>query len=275
MASFSNNADDINCKYDKNKFYTENGLAINNKKDRKSHSRKAQYQTDERLKKIAETISQLPIKMQETLAEHVNALTVPGKQKNTHITKKFHVRNHNGQSATQKMLCEQYDEQLLDEETALEELEMDTKVIMHDEIKETYSTPITYHEYESGVSMWKRYGLTKDQFDAHREYEENLAKLEAYNQEPDNPDYRMQLEAAIKKYEDDFNAQVLKEDEDNQNDWWIEEYDEETYEEFLIRKYKVDDDRETYEEWLESSEEDRIQSLREAAIDDYIERLKY
>lgn len=289
MSSFNNDAA-ANCDYDKTEFYLENGLACNKKKDRKSHSRKAQDQTDERLKKITETISQLPIKMQKRLEEHVNVLAaVTGKQKTRPITKIFHDRNHSGQSATQKMLCEQYDEQLLDEENALKELDMDPDEDIN-EIKEGPYT-LTLDQYESNVSMWKRYGLTKEQYNAHLEYENNLVRLNDFYKDTDHanhPDYRMRLEAAIKKFEDEYDAQVLKEEEEANNnyDWWLEGleqiYDEgETYEEFLIRTQgededededeceEVDDDyRETYEEWLESREDDRILSLREAACDD-------
>lgn len=256
MSTFENNANNISCDYDKNEFYIENGLAINKKKDRKSHSRKAQDQTDERLKKIAETISKLPIKMQETLAEYT-AIQKSGKQKNTHTTKLFHERNHNGQSATQKILCDHFDEQLLDEEYALTEMEND----LYD---------LTLHDkYERGVSMWERYGLTREQYDANREYENNLAKLGAFYQELDyasHPDYEIRLKAAIKKYEDDFDAQVLKEEEDDKkNNLSLEE----------IEEYDDDDDRETYEEWLESREEEYIEAQREAAIEDYIDSIRY
>ena len=285
MSSFDNNA--ANCNYDKTEFYLENGLASNKKKDRKSHSRKAQDQTDERLKKITETISQLPIKMQKKLEEHVNVLAaVTGKQKTRSITKTFHDRNHTGQSATQKMLCEQYDEQLLDEENVLKELDLDLDLDLN-EIKEGPYT-LTLDQYESNVSMWKRYGLTKEQYNAHLEYENNLVRLNDFYKDTDHanhPDYRMRLEAAIKKFEDEYDAQVLKEEEEANNnyDWWLEGleqiYDEgETYEEFLIRTQGEEEEeeeeeeegdyRETYEEWLENREEDRVLSLREAACDD-------
>jgi hypothetical protein len=120
--------------------------------------------------------------------------------------------------------------------------------------------------YKAGLAMWLKYGLTKAQYDANREYEANCAALRAFYRELDyqsHPDYEMRLKAAIKKYEDDFDAEQKAQDlKDEQNEWWIDPEmaaDQDTFD---------DREMESYEDWLERQEEDRIQSQRENAIDD-------
>jgi len=118
--------------------------------------------------------------------------------------------------------------------------------------------------YKAGLALWLKYGLTKKQYDDNREYEANVKALNAFYKELDyqsHPDYEIRLKAAIKKFEDDFDAeqreQALK---DEQNEWWkdIEDPD-----------YEFDDrEMETHEDWLERQEEERMLSLRENAIDD-------
>jgi hypothetical protein len=118
--------------------------------------------------------------------------------------------------------------------------------------------------YKAGLALWLKYGLTKKQYDDNREYEANVKALNAFYKELDyqsHPDYEIRLKAAIKKFEDDFDAeqreQALK---DEQNEWWkdIEDPD-----------YEFDDrEMETHEDWLERQQEERMQSLRENAIDD-------
>ena len=106
--------------FDKNEFYTENGLIKAQKKDRKSHGKNAANQMEDRNQKIAAQISLLPKKLQAKLAKDAVASS-PGKVTNTHVTKLFHNRNHAGQSAIQGLLYQEYDEALLAEEDALQE----------------------------------------------------------------------------------------------------------------------------------------------------------
>lgn len=266
-----------------NEFYTENGLNKAQKKDRKSHSKNAANQTEDRLKKLAEQISLLPRKMQAKLADDVAVATSPGKTINTHVTKLFHNRSHTGQSAIQELLCQEYDDDLLAEEDALEEAwnearekkqdkmrkEEDERISEHEEAQyqvylekkrlwdfpddgmssfelmclrddiEAYEAEMnnveaaktrTFSEYEYDINqssealeLWQSYGLTKDQRDANLVYEINCAKLAAYYEDPDHanhPQYGIDLEAAIKKYELDFDAKMLKDaEEDDNNDW--------------------------------------------------------
>ena len=120
--------------------------------------------------------------------------------------------------------------------------------------------------YKAGLALWLRYGLTKKQYDDHREYEANIKALNAFYRELDyqsHPDYEMRLKAAIKKFEDDFDAEQREQDlKDEQNEWWIDPE--------VVKDVDDFDDREveSYEDWLERQEEDRIQSQRENAMDE-------
>jgi hypothetical protein len=53
--------------YDKNEFYAENGLSRGQKKDRKSHGKKAREQQEQREDKVAKQVLLLPKKMQKAL----------------------------------------------------------------------------------------------------------------------------------------------------------------------------------------------------------------
>ena len=119
--------------------------------------------------------------------------------------------------------------------------------------------------YQKGLEMWLRYGLTKAQYDANREYEANVKALNAFYRELDYqsyPDYENRLIAAIKKFEDDFDAeqreQALK---DEQNEWWIDPEVVEDVDDF-------EDRMESYEDWLERKREENLEAERQNAIDD-------
>jgi hypothetical protein len=128
--------------------------------------------------------------------------------------------------------------------------------------------------YKAGLAMWLKYGLTKAQYDANREYEANCAALRAFYRELDyqsHPDYEIRLKAAIKKYEDDFDAEQRKQAlKDEQNDWWI---DPEMAVEFNdiqeVNPYEdYEPEVESFEDWQERMREERIQSQMENAMDD-------
>jgi hypothetical protein len=270
MTNISNNNDGSECCFDKNEFYAENGLAKVYKKDRKSHSKNAANQMEERHKKIATQISQLPKKMRAKLAEQVAITTSPGKTKNTHVTKLFHNRNHMGQSATQEVLCDEYDEDLLAIKDAYKEA---------DENKTMRHSPAL----NEGLLLWLSHGLTKEKYDANRVYQDDLAKLDAYYEDPDHsnhPQYGLDLEADIKKYEDAFDESMQKdaENKDN-NDWWMADHVDLKEEELefyqtwreIQHENEMDDWRqetETYEDWCENKREQDMEDCRQNAIDD-------
>jgi hypothetical protein len=274
---------------DKNEHYTEFGLAKGQKRDSKARSFLAVKQTEEREKKVAEQISQLPKKLQAKLAQEVVSAPPTGKTKTALKTKPFYDRRN---KATQAMLLDDYAEQCVAEDDAQNEVwkakgdaiyEAYCEEMAKEEAELTakWEADEHYNDYErareeeeedegykAGLALWLRYGLTKAQYDANREYESNVKALNAFYRELDyqsHPDYENRLIAAIKKYEDDFDAEQREQDlKDEQNEWWIdpEMANEDCFDDFDNREV------ESYEDWLERQEEDRIQSQRENAIDD-------
>jgi hypothetical protein len=267
--------------FDKNEFYEENGMIRTQKKDRKSHSKNAANQMEKRQKKMIEQISLcgcdgrcvqrvpivLPLTYDGLLQCHQNEpATRPGKSpKNTHVTKLFHNRSHLGQSAKQELLCQDYDEELLaeDEETLLKN---DTD--NYDaEMSGTYGIDrtMTLSEYDESVALWENYGLTKDQHDANLAYENNCIKLSTYYNELDYanyPEYGINLEADIKKYESDFDAKTLKDIENDDDDNWSMAQNEEEDVEEEYYKYALDDEPLCiYKKWREAQYEREIEDM--------------
>jgi hypothetical protein len=128
--------------------------------------------------------------------------------------------------------------------------------------------------------LWLSHGLTKEQYDANRVYQDDLAKLDAYYEDPDyanHPQYGLDLEADIKKYEQAFDERMRKEDDDN-NDWWMDlhvKQEEEleifqTWRETQHENEKDDwrQETETYEEWCDSQREQDMEYFRQDMIDD-------
>jgi hypothetical protein len=122
--------------------------------------------------------------------------------------------------------------------------------------------------YQKGLELWLKYGLTKEQYDANRKYESNVKALNAFYQEPDYwnyPDYEMRLKAAIKKYEDDFDAQQKEQAlKDEQNEWWKDFETEDYYDEEADQDYNF----ESYEDYCERRREEDMEAQRQDAIDD-------
>lgn len=142
--------------FDKNEFYSENGLIQSQKKDRKSHGKIAANQTECRNKKITAQISLLPKKLQAKLSDVAIASSPPGKSKNINIAKLFHNRSHVGQSAIQGLLCQEYDEQLLAEEDALEEALEEALKEKQEKFnkEEAENEEVRYQEYLAKKMLW-------------------------------------------------------------------------------------------------------------------------
>ena len=168
--------------YDKNEFYAENGLSKGNKKDRKSRSKHALDQAEERRNKKAEQ----SFKLLEALPE---AIEVISKEEDADEAKpgKIYKKFANPVKNTSQNVA--YDDTDYGEEE--EEYDKDT---------------LRDQAYEAGLKMYKRYGLTKEQYDADLSHREDILALAAYNEEPENyhapPDYGRILEERIKKYEE-------------------------------------------------------------------------
>ena len=124
MSSFSNNNNTETNEFwfDKNEFYAENGLAKGHKKDRKSRSKKALEQADERQKKQDEHISHLPSKMQKILLKATpNKAVVVEKPKEKTSSGKIHKKFAN---PVKNISCDvAYDDEygVEDEEDVVEE----------------------------------------------------------------------------------------------------------------------------------------------------------
>ena len=160
----------------------------------------------------------------------------------------------------------QWDLMRLNDEIQAYEAELNSKWEA-DEHYGDYERAREDESYKNGLAMWLIHGLTKAQYDANREYESNVASLNAFYQELDyqsHPDYENRLKAAIKKYEDDFDAQQKEQDlKDEQNEWWIDP-------EMVCEEDEAVDDgyQESFEDWLERKREENLEDARQNAIDD-------
>ena len=257
MSTFENNNNGTNeFWYDKNEFYTENGLAKGHKKDRKSRSKKALEQAEERQNKQDEHISQLPTKMQKLLLEAKAIKAVKAYKsvkEDPDLAKssgKIHKKFANPVKNTSQNVfyndAEDHEEEYYDKE------------------------PLRDKAYADGLNMWERYGLTKQQYDADLEHRSNIAALDAFNQDPENylaPDYGRILEERIKKYEDEFEAKKKAEEEAQRYVNWYNpnDLDLDLDDPFEDWSYPVE---ETEEDMAERYREDRFESAIENARDD-------
>jgi hypothetical protein len=252
----NNNDNDTNeFWYDKNEFYAENGLAKGNKKDRKSHSKKALEQAEERQKKQDEHISQLPSKMQKLLlkSKAIKAASKPVKEDAEKAKPgKIHKKLTNPvKNTSQNVAYDDTDYGVEDEEEYLRD-----------------------EEYEAGLAMWKRYGLTKKQYDADLEHRENIAALDAFNADPENyhaPHYGKILEEKIKKFEDEIEAKQKAEEEALKDVNWYNHDDfdlDDPFEDWSGLSYPVEEDEETLEDFAERMREQQMEYDIENARDD-------
>lgn len=250
MSTFEMNNNDNGANefwYDKNEFYAENGLAKRQKKDRKSHSKKALDQSEERHKKVAEQISKLPNKIKKLI--EANSIKADSSSKaSTDPVKsgKIYKKIVNPVKNTSQNIY--YD---------------------NDNYEEDYEEDVSKaKEYEAGLALWKSYGLTKEQFDADLQHRENIAALDAFNQDPENylaPQYREMLEARIKKFEDEMAAKEKAEEEALQDINWYnpDHFDlDDPFEDWSSPL------EETLEDFAERMREDRFESAIENARDD-------
>jgi hypothetical protein len=238
--NINNNNDANEFWYDKNEFYAENGLAKGHKKDRKSRSKIALDQAEERQKKQDEHISQLPSKMQKLLLKEktIKAVKVFAKKEDS-TAGKIHKKNINHVKNTSQNVA-------YDDTEYTEEEYYDDKDTLKDEA------------YAAGLAMYQKYGLTKKHYDADLEHRENIQALIAYNDDPENyhapPDFGRILEERIKKYEDEFEAKEKAEEEEQRYVNWY---------------YDADLDLNPYEWSALSYPEDE-----EEPLEDYIERMR-
>jgi len=118
-------------------------------------------------------------------------------------------------------------------------------------------------EYNMGLAMWIKYGLTKERYDENLEHRENIAALDAFYADPESylaPRYGELLEEKIRKYEEDALARELASDcypdypsDELDEDWTFFEYEDE---EDMAERYRL--------ERLESA----IENARDDMLDD-------
>jgi len=159
-----------------------------------------------------------------------------------------------------------------------EEVKTRTLLEYEEDRRKFFETAEEDDAYKAGLAMWLKYGLTKAQYDANREYEANCAALRAFYRELDyqsHPDYEMRLKAAIKKYEDDFDAEQKAQDlKDEQNEWWVEpeivdEFDDIQVDQYDVNPYEdFEPEEESFEDWCERKREENMESAIENAMDD-------
>jgi hypothetical protein len=247
MTSFDNEINNAFW-YDKTEYYAECGLEKGKKKDGKSRSLKEREKSDQRNKKVAELVSTLPNKMQKKLLD--KALFVePGKPKK--ITNSVNVsRQNTSEDVAFNEDDEQDDPQ---EEDAPEDKDDATR------------------DYEMGLAMWLKYGLTKERYDADLEHRANIAALDAFYADPENylaPEYGEILEEKIRKFEQDSIEREKAADEnddyypDLDNDLDDEEEDEDLC-------FEEEDEADMAERYRLDRMESAIENARDDMRDDY------
>jgi len=210
-------SDSYSCSYDKNAFYTENGMPLNRKKDSKSHGKKAldkaeahKKKTDLRQKAREDEPVVFPLTYDGLMQWHQNdtkakattttkePVTNPGKIKKINVSNVLHNRKLSDPgNETQETLLKYYEEQILGEKDGCEEafaakealeaeelavkqaLEAETEQCRLMFISENCSLETT--KYQQGLSLWQRYGLSEAQYIANQIYVSDCALLDAYN----------------------------------------------------------------------------------------------
>jgi hypothetical protein len=122
-------------------------------------------------------------------------------------------------------------------------------------------------EYEAGLAMWKRYGLTKEQYDADLEHRANIKALDVFNADPENylaPEYGKMLEAKIKNFEHEISAkEKAKEDATADVNWYNPDLDED-----WVFPEAEEEDSETLEDYAERMREQDMEYAMDNCRDD-------
>lgn len=126
--------------------------------------------------------------------------------------------------------------------------EINNNAFWYDKIKAVES------DYEMGLAMWIKYGLTKERYDADLEHRANISELDAYYADPENylaPEYGEMLEEKIRKFEED-----ARERENEEQYCFPDDYDdvedEDEDEEDMAERYRL----ERFEHAIENARDD-------------------
>ena len=246
MSSFENNENNNAFWYDKIEFYAENGLSKGKKKDSKSRSLKERERAEKRDKKVADIVSTLPNKMQKKLIEETNHTNHMAPTKSS---------NHQGKTKHKKVIH------------SVEKNTSEDVGYNEEDYFEKEEVAISNKDYEMGLAMWIKYGLTKERYDADLEHRANIAALDAYYADPESylaPRYGDILKEKIRKYEEDAIAREIAAEEE-----------EDLYPDFPAKKMELDDPYEDYMSFFEyEDEEDMAERYRLERLEMAIENAR-
>jgi hypothetical protein len=238
--------------YDKNEFYSENGLSRGQKKDRKSHGKKAREQQEQREDKVAKQVLLLPKKMQKALKAldkdkeiSVKEVANPQKVKQVKYIKTITRKGKKDDLALSLEEDEVVDDEVVEDEVVddevVEEYDLSTQTYINAKrefqiypekwseqellnFKEIIDRYEALSTYQQGVKMWQMYGLTEAQYAAYQEKELRVKSLfEEWYYDEEHQD-------AIYAQEDDADAE--------------------------------------YADWLEAKEEERRENAMQNCLDD-------
>ena len=297
----NNNDDGASSHFDKTDFCRENGLAVPQKKDGKSRNRREKDQILERQKKIEDNMQKLdPVIAKPT----VKPVVKPVFKDNTFL----------GQNAQTSLLAKEYDEDLLIDNDVRDEVLISKQLVLDDihfnELREcgyfddrdplfeanlrskAATATVEDTEYMENLSVWLRFGLTKQQYDANIEYKQNCEMFNRYLDDCDEDDgedpvFIQELQAKIIAYQDAVDAkQRADAQSDDENDWWMDEAEavrskmasnyahwteaQEDPDQFLVSEEEEYDNDYSMEDWIEDYKEQLIEYARQDAIDDSI-----
>lgn len=239
--------------YDKNEFYSENGLVKGRKKDSKSHGIKAQQQQQLRDEKVSKQVLLLPKKMQKAIKALQKDKDKDFKEKEDPESQVKYIKTINrkgkgkGKNADFALDddfvaeddVEEVDEDLsVDEEVddfvadAVEVYDLSTQTYIKakrefdlyasdwseedlQKFKETIDRYEALGSYAQGLKMWQMYGLTEAQYAANQEKEMITKTLfeEWYYDEEHQDAIYAQEDEAAAEYADWLEAKEKEEEE--------------------------------------------------------------
>lgn len=280
--------------YDKNEFYSENGLVKGRKKDSKSHGKKAQQQQQLRDDKVSKQVLLLPKKMQKALKalqkDNSNNSDKDFKEKEDPDSQVKYIKTINRKGKGKKTdfaINDDFVADAVEDDFVDEDLSVDEEVEVYDlstqtyikakrefdlyasdwseadlqKFKETIDRYEALGSYDQGLKMWQMYGLTEAQYAANQEKEmmtKSLFEEWYYDEEHQDAIYAQEDEAAA-EYADWLEAKEKEEEERLVAIYLQQEEDEE----------KDREDQATeYADWLEAHEEERRDNAIQNCIDD-------
>lgn len=95
------------------------------------------------------------------------------------------------------------------------------------------------NEYEMGLAMWIKCGLTKERYDAVLEHRANIAALDAFYADPEcylAPKYGELLEEKIRKFEEDA---LARENMTEEEYCFTDDYQDEDFED-MAERYRLE-----------------------------------